>query len=201
MVATPEPLSSRLLSVRDVLAFTFDFEVLEAPVSSEAYSTPSPWVPAFVVLGADATVVGQDAMGGVYVHCEHVQQGTRVCLHVDTQGCVVRLGRNLDDALALVVALPYWHELFAQCRSGELLEMRELATELELRVCEDLPALPEAREYLRTFLGLPTIPDPVSKLQELNSGELEDVTVLSPHGWRYESPRSFIAATGAGNHP
>ena len=70
MLQVPEPLFSRLLEVREVLMFSFDFELLEQPVDAQAYTTPSPWLPAFTVPGAHAVVVGRDAMGGLYVLCE-----------------------------------------------------------------------------------------------------------------------------------
>ena len=80
-------------------------------------------------------------------------------------------------------------------------EMRAMAVELERRVAEDLPALPDAREYLRRFLALPVLDDPVLRLHELSSAEMQGVTLLSPHGWRYESPMSVVARAEARNHP
>ena len=66
--------------------------------------------------------------------------------------------------------------------------MRELALRLEREACEDLPALPAARQELQVFLKLPKLADPVLRLHELAVQEALPVSVLSPHGWRYESP-------------
>jgi hypothetical protein len=186
MSALPEPFWSRLLEVRDVLAFTFDFEVFERALGSEAYATPSPWLPAFIVPGALVSVVGREGTGGVYAWCERGQE--RCCLHIDARGNVVCIGHELEQAVALLVALPYWPELLAQCPSGELCALRELAPRLEQEACEDLPALPAARQELQAFLQLPELPDPILRLYELAVQQAPVVTVWSPHGWRYESP-------------
>jgi hypothetical protein len=187
MVHVPELLLSRLLEVREVLMFSFDLEVLEQPLEAEAYATPSPWLPAFTVPGARAAVVGRDAMGGLYVACEFSSSRSPCFLHLDTCGQVVLLGESLQEAVAILVALPYWRELIAQCPSGSFDAMRAQAVQLEREVLEDLPALPASRGYLFEFLALPALPNPLARLCELNDAK-NAVTVMSPHGWRYESP-------------
>ena len=186
MPALPEPFWSRLLEVWDVLAFTFDFEVFESALGSEAYATPSPWLPAFVVPGASVSVVGREGTGGVYVCCERGQK--LCCLHIDPRGNAVCIGDDVQQAVALLVALPYWPELLEQCPSGELSALREIAQRLEQEACEDLPALPAARQELQAFLELPALGDPVLRLHQLAVEQAPPVTVWSPHGWRYESP-------------
>src|SRR5688572_19057295 len=153
MRALPEPFWSRVLEVRDVLAFSFDFEPFECAVGSEAYATPAPWLPAFVVPSATVDVIGRDATGGAYAYCEQGQHS--YCLHIDTRGHAVPLGENVQQALTLVLALPYWLELLSQCPSGELSALRQLAPRLEREACEDLPDLAAARLELLTFLQLP----------------------------------------------
>jgi hypothetical protein len=192
MPALPESFWSRVLEVRDVLAFTFDFEVFERALGSEAYATPSPWLPAFVVPGASVSVVGREGTGGVYVCCEDGQK--RCCLHIDTRGNAVCIGDDVQQAVALLVALPYWPELLAHCPSGELSALREIALRLEQEACEDVPALPAARQELQAFLALPELADPVLRLHELAVEQPPAVTVWSPHGWRYESPIQGVDA-------
>ena len=181
-----EPFWSRVREVWDVLAFTFDFDVFEQALGAEAYATPAPWVPAFVVPSASVSVVGRDGTGGLYVSCERGQQ--RCCLHLDTQGNAVCIGEDWPQAVALLVALPYWPELLAHCPSGELSGLRAAAQRLEREACEDLPALPAARQELRAFLALPGLADPVLRLKQLAVDQGVPVTVWSPHGWRYTSP-------------
>jgi hypothetical protein len=186
MPAPEEPFWTRVLEVRDVLAFSFDFDVFEHALGSEAYATPAPWLPAFVVPAATVSVVARDGTGGAYVCCERGQK--RCCLHVDTRGHAVSLGDDVRQALALLIALPYWPELLAQCQSGELSSMRELAPRLEQEACDDLYDLPDARLDLTSFLELPPLADPVLRLHQLAVEQTLPVTVWSPHGWRYESP-------------
>lgn len=190
MPALREPFRGRLFEVWDVLAFTFDLELFERALGSEAYATPAPWLPAFVVPDATVSVIGRDGTGGVYVYCERGAESC--CLHIDTRGNVVCLGADVQQAVALVVALPYWPELLAQCPSGDLAALRELAPNLEQQACEDLPALPEARLDLQGFLELERFDDPVLRLHELAVERLPPVTVWSPHGWRYESPARVV---------
>jgi hypothetical protein len=186
MPTSKEPFWSRLLELWDVLAYTFDFELFEHALGSDAYANPAPWLPSFVVPGATVSVVGRDGIGGVYVCCERGQ--TRCCLHIDTRGHAVWLGDDLQQALVLVVALPYWPELLEQCPSAELSALRECAQRLEREACDDLPALPAARRELREFLEMPDLPDPVRRLHQLAIEQSPPLSVWSPHGWRYESP-------------
>jgi hypothetical protein len=186
MPALRQPFWSRVLEVQDVLAFTFDFEVFERALGSEAYADPAPWRPAFLIPGATVTVVAKDATGGVYVYCERGQ--TQCCLHIAARGYAVCLGDDVEHALALLVALPHWQEVLAQCPSGELSALREVALRLEQEACEDLPALPAARQDLQSFLQLPVLADPVLALHERAVQQSLPLIVQSPHGWRYESP-------------
>ncbi|MEO8183923.1 MAG: hypothetical protein ABI895_34300 [Deltaproteobacteria bacterium] len=186
MPAARQPFWSRVLEVQDVLAFSFDFEAFERPLGSEAYAVPAPWRPAFVVPAATVSVLGKDATGGVYAYCERGQ--TSCCLHIAVRGHAVCVGGDVEHALALLVALPHWQEVLAQCPSGDLSALREVALRLEQEACEDLPALPAARHELQSCLGLPELADPVLHLHELAVQRPLPLTVQSPHGWRYDSP-------------
>lgn len=190
-----EPFWNRVLEVSDVLVYSFDFEVIERPLGVDAYATAAPWLPAFVVPGATVSVIARNGMGAVYAWCE--SEATQCCLHIDPRGTVVRVGDDLQQLIALVVALPYWPELLAQYpellsqrsspgAAGELSALREVARRLEQEMCEEFPQLPAARQELQSFLQLTPIADPIARLYELAFRE-PPVTVWSPHGWRYES--------------
>jgi len=182
----------RVVEVSDVLVYTFDLEVFERPLGAEAYATEAPWLPAFVVPQARVSVVARNLMGSVYVWCEDEQ--TTCCLYIDPRGTVVYLGDDLREVVALIIALPYWPEVLAQCAGGELSSMREVARRLEVEACDEVYALPAARQEQQEFLELPVLADPVRRLHELALQE-PPVTVSSPHGWRYQSPiRGYAAA-------
>jgi hypothetical protein len=186
MPSLPQPFWRRVLEVRDVLAFSFDFDLFEQPLGADAYATPAPWLPAVVVPDAIVSFVARDATGGVYVCCERGRE--RCYLHVDTRGHAVYLGVDVQEVLALIVELPYWPELLAQCPSGELAALREHVPGLEEEAREDLYQLPAARQELKEFLELPALDDPVLRLYELAVLTPAPVALYSPHGWRYESP-------------
>lgn len=196
MEALPGQLWNRVLEVWDVLAFSFDFEPFERALGPEAYATPAPWFPAFVVPDATVAVVGRDGSGGAYVCCERGNE--QCCLHINPRGHAVSLGEDVQQALALLVALPYWPELLQQCPSGELACLRARARVLEAQACEDLHELPAARQELQAFLELPELSDPVGHLHAVAVARPLPLTVWSPHGWCYESPvRALPSSTHA----
>lgn len=184
-VTLDEAFHRRLLGVRDVLAYSFDFEVLAVPLDASGFASPSPWLPAFVVSEADCLVVARDALGGVFVLCQF-GVGEQCCLHVDTQGHSVVVGKTLNEAVSLVLELPYWRELLTES-AGELDQMRQAALRLEADVAEEFPAIPAAREDLKATLGLTPLADPVHYLYELAIATAAPVAVVSPHGWQYQS--------------
>ena len=130
-------------------------------------------------------------LGEAPLWCEREQ--ARCCLYIDPRGTVVYLGDDLREVLALVIALPYWPEVLSQCAGGELSSMREVARRLELEACDEVYALPAARQEQQDFLELPRLQDPVLRLHELALQE-PPVIVSSPHGWRYQSPIPGYAA-------
>jgi len=187
MGLSPEEFWNRVLEVRDVLVYTFDVEVLDRPLRFEEYARESPGLPAFEVAGARLTVVARSGLGAVYARWEAEQEAG--FLYIDARGVVTRLDHELRDVLALVVALPYWPELVELGAAAALPALRQQAERLEREVCDDLYALPAAREELLSFLELPVVADPVRHLHEL-AAQPPPVRVQSTHAWLFESPGS-----------
>ena len=185
MVALDEPLYQRLLEVREVLMYSFDFEVLAEPLDPETFGSPSRWLPAFRVVDADWVAIGRDAMGGVFVLCE-LAKGRQCCLHVDTQGHAVVVGRTLHEAVTLIVLLPYWRELLT-ASAGDLTTMHRVAAAQEQEIALDFPQIPAARADLVTSVQLERVVDPVARLHEVAVRVPPPVAVMSPHGWQYQS--------------
>lgn len=187
MSLSPEELWNRVLEVRSVLSYTFDLEVLDHPLSLEDYAHETPGVPAFVVPDASVAVVARSGLEAVYARWEAGPEAG--FLYIDARGTVVRLEREFREVLALVVTLPYWPELVALGVAADLAALREQAERLEGEVCDDLYALPAARQELLSFLELPVLADPVRHLYEL-AAQAPPVVVQSTHGWLFESPGS-----------
>ena len=185
MVDLDESLHSRLLEVREVLMYSFDFEVLVEPLPPEVFGSPSRWLPAFSVVDADWIAVARDAIGGVFVVCER-EGGRQCCLHVDTQGHAVVVGKTLAEAVTLVILLPYWRELLTDS-AGDLTTMQRVAEEQEQTIALDFPAIPAARADLLTTLRLERWTNPVARLYDLAVRSPAPVSVMSPHGWQYQS--------------
>lgn len=185
MVALDESLHQRLLEAREVLMYSFDFEVLAEPLDPEAFVSPSRWLPAFQVVDADWVGIGRDAMGGVFALCE-LAEGRQCCLHVDTQGHAVVVGRTLHEAVTLIVLLPYWRELL-MASAGDLMTMHRVAAEQEQEIVLDFPQIPAARADLVTSVRLERLVDPVDRLHEVAVRVPPPVSVMSPHGWQYQS--------------
>jgi hypothetical protein len=178
-------LHQRLIEVRDVLMYSFDLEVLVEPLAPELYRLPSPWLPAFDVVGAEYSIVGRDATGGVYIICEDTQ-GRPLCHHIDTQGHAVLLGNDFAQMVSLILELPYFREVLMQARELTTAAFKSAAGSLELEILDELPALAAAREDLLATLSLPRLDDAVEYLHRWTT-EPSPIRIVSPHGWEYES--------------
>lgn len=191
MAGADDDLRRALIEQSDVLMYTFDFEPLSAPALPEHVS----------VLDVDVQMFACDATGGVYLEClgspgsrahwtrEAKHAGSaraRHVIHVDARGYAHVLAEDVLEAVALIVALPYWREVLAESQGGELAALRAAAARLEHEVCDDIAALPDAREYLRRELRLPAI-DPVAQLYRLGVSEPPQLTVLGADGARLSS--------------
>jgi len=165
--------------------YSFDFEVLAEPLAPETFGSPSRWLPAFRVVDADWIAIGRDAMGGVFVLCE-LALARQCCLHVDTQGHAVVMGRTLREAVTLIVLLPYWRELLT-ASAGDLTTMHRVAAAQEEEIALEFPQIPAARADLLTSVQLDRVIDPVARLHELAVRAPSPVTVMSPHGWQFQS--------------
>src|SRR5690606_29209059 len=153
----------------DVLMYAFDLEPLAASALPEHIR----------VLDVDARVFACDATGGVYLEC---QNSPKRVIHVDARGYAHVLAESMHEALALIVALPYWREILTEPWGQELSAMRETAARLESEVCDDIPTLPAAREYLRRELRLPPVDDPVAALRRSAVSEPPNITIVGADG-------------------
>lgn len=185
MVALDESLHQRLLEARDILAYSFDFEVLAEPLAPDTFRSPARWLPAFCVVDADWVAIARDAIGGVFVLCEQTQ-GHQCCLHIDTQGHAVVVGRTLREAVTLIVLLPYWRELLTES-AGDLTTMHRVAAVQEEEIAIEFPQIPAARADLLSSVDLDRVVDPVARLHEVAVRVPAPVSVMSPHGWQYQS--------------
>lgn len=157
--------ASRL--VCDLLGGPFEFIVCDG--------TDDPvW---FTVEGCDLQAVAEDGAGGVYV----LVGPQRHVLHVSSQGRAAVIARNLGEALALVVACPFWRDLI-RFSAGDLDMMRRLADNLAQAALEECRELDNYRDFLRRELGLSDPADPVGQLYHCVTTLGSQLTVRAADG-------------------
>jgi hypothetical protein len=158
--------------VRDLLAGPFEFIVCDG--------TGDPvW---FTVAGSEVEPVAEDGGGGVYV----LAGPERHVLHVSADGRAAVIAKDLDDAVALVVACPYWRDLI-KFSGGDLARMRHIAGPLEEAVLEEYDRLDGHRAYLRSTLGLPEPADFLGELHRCATVLGSRLEVFAPDGHRLPS--------------
>jgi hypothetical protein len=137
----------------------------------------------FTVEGCDLQAVAEDGAGGVYV----LVGPQRHVLHVSSQKRAAVIARCLREALALVVACPYWRDLI-RITAGNRDMMRCLAPHLERMALEECPDLDQYRNFLRSELCLASLPDPIGQLHRSVTALGWRFTVRAPDGHRLLLP-------------
>jgi hypothetical protein len=102
---------------------------------------------------------GRDSTGGAFVELP----GSLRVLYVSSEGQAGIIAANLAEFITMIVACPYWHDVLKFSGKGSLHEMRRAATALEATMDDD-DDLDEARDYLKSQLGLVEPADPVGAL-------------------------------------
>lgn len=154
MTAQALPLD-RLWPIRDVLTFSFDLELRSQPAS-------------LCELGLSenhGTVFADDATAGLYA--TWIAGSDVYAVNIDSWGALRPLGSGALEAIAMVVALPYWREL-VQLPRGSLDEWRTAAQRLEREVLEDITELCAARDGIADLVPWRELHDPLAQLYELN---------------------------------
>ncbi|WP_350225369.1 hypothetical protein [Vibrio parahaemolyticus] len=162
--------------IADALGELFDFELCRT-------NDDDSWIkltPSF-----QFTVLAGQASGGVFLSYGSLELEKRPILFVSSEGQAGKIANNLPELLALLMAIPYWFDLLKFSGNGDLSEMRQTASFVELEHYEDYPELPETRNLIQSQLKIPTIEDPIATLHAcVNS---TDCTVITDDGWKYET--------------
>ena len=158
------------------LSWPFDFEIDRADNDSD-WITLDPAQP-FVVVAGEGT-------GGVFLAYGEGDVVSLPILHATSEGQAGRVGSNLTEFLAILMAAPYWRDLLKFSGGGNLTEMRKTAVFMELEYAEDYPDLPAARDRVMSVLPIPQIDDPIKSLHD--AVQSTDCTLIAEDGWRYES--------------
>jgi hypothetical protein len=151
-------------SLRPLLERNFDFSPRPAQAKSSLFH-----------LADDASfeLIGSDASGGEFVLCASGQLPRRPLLFVSSEGQAGVIGRNLEEGLSTIIAIPFWMDCLKFSGGGQLVEMRRVIPLSEAEMLEDSPRFDSSRQVLKTRLELQPLIDPVQTLHKA-------VTELSP---------------------
>jgi hypothetical protein len=106
----------------------------------------------------DVRQIGSDGSGGAFVLLP-----TGNVLYASSEGRAGTIARNFEEFVRLIAACPYWLDVLKFSAGGDIDEMRRAADALEA-VLDDEDDVNEARDLVRTRLGLPEADDPVGAL-------------------------------------
>ena len=111
------------------------------------------------------SAVAGDSSGGVFLAYGDGEIERRPVLYVSSEGQAGRIASNLAELLAVMMAIPGWHDLLKFSGGGNLEEMRRTAGLLE-RDGPDDEAVPAATQRIVAAFSLPAIADPVRLLHD-----------------------------------
>jgi hypothetical protein len=159
-------------AAQEGLFWAFDFRV-------EAH--PNQWG-GFSVDGYDRLeLIGQDGSGGQFL----LLPGGHWVLYISSEGAAGIIAADLDAFLALIVACPYWRDLLRYSGDGKLDEMRRAAPVLESVTLEEEDGIEDARDAIKSELGIADPADPVGALHAAVS--TSQIAVRAQDGTPYAS--------------
>jgi len=136
--------------VTERLSWTFDFRLETEPRAPY-------W---FTVDGvSELQHLGRDSSGG-----EFVRLPDSTVLYASSEGEVGIIAADFNAFIQLIVTHPYWRDILKFSGGGELAEMRRAAIALEAVALVDEDDLEEAREFVKSQLGLNEPADAVGAL-------------------------------------
>src|ERR1700754_3691857 len=119
--------------------------------------------------------IGGEGAGGLFARLPDGR-----ILYVSSEGEAGTIAADLDAFLQLVMTHPYWKDLLHFSGNGKLAEMRRAAIALEAMTLAEQDDIEEARDFVRSELGLTEPEDSVGALHEAVS--TSNVVVYTRHG-------------------
>lgn len=163
--------------VIDILDWPFDFVVCNSYLLSKDWP---------IVLSEELIVVAEDATGAAYTVFQNLDPDVSPVIFLTSEGQAGKVAENLNEFLAVMVALPYWRDLLKFSAGGQLEEMRKAIPFLDKEVLEEEPEIQTKIDVVTRALCLPEIDDPVQTLfNSVKSGMAIDIA--SDDGFSYES--------------
>lgn len=131
------------------------------------------------------TVIAEDGMGGLFLAYGSGAVESLPVLHGTSEGQCGRVASNLDEWLAILLAVPYWRDLLKFSGGGQLELMRKTAIFMERDSKEELPDLPEARSRILDQLPIRRLDDPIKVLHD--NVQTTDCVLVAKDGYQCRS--------------
>lgn len=118
--------------------------------------------------------------------CSDVDLAKRPVLFVSSEGQAGIIGRDLEQFLSIIIAMPCWMDCLKFSGGGQLAEMRRAFPLCESDLSMEKRSVESSRRALMTRLQIQSPPDPILALHE-------NVREMSPRffayakdGWQFE---------------
>jgi hypothetical protein len=108
-------------------------------------------------------------------------------LYVCHEGQAGVIAANLDEAVRLLIAAPYWRDLLKFSGGGELAHMLHAQSLLETDLQEEEPEINSVREELERLLNVQRLEDPILTIHRNVSRSEAAVKVTNGEGEPFES--------------
>jgi hypothetical protein len=149
MSLEPDPLDAHPDVVQQ-LSWTFDF-VAARPSHDRTCFT--------IANSIEFRLIGRDGAGGQFA-----QLADQRILYASSEGQAGIIAANFEEFIKLIVAHPYWRDILKYSAGGKLDEMRRAVIALEAYALDEEEDLVEARELVKSELGLDEPDDAVGAL-------------------------------------
>ena len=148
--------------LRESLAWPYDFELVEPCVDLSQFQITS---------DVPLVVLAQDGTGGLFALCGTDDLENAPVVHITSEGQAGLISKNFNQAVSLIVSLPYWRDLLKFSGGGKLKEMRRALTLSEDDLVEDQPEVLGLRKKIEKDLELVSFDDPVEYLHSVAHSE------------------------------
>lgn len=111
-------------------------------------------------------VFGRDASGGRFLHLPAPPEPQAV-LYVSSKGEAGAIAETVEEALAMMAALPYWRDCLKFSRGGELAAMYAAAEQFEEALRTEEPKIARLRQDILIGLRRPSSAAPLERLHEM----------------------------------
>ncbi|MCM0673864.1 hypothetical protein NCC78_03970 [Micromonospora phytophila] len=132
--------------------------------------------------------IAGDFTGGTFFLCGE-RRSTRPVLYASSEGQAGLIGRNLGEALEVMVGLPSWQDCVKFSGGGDLMIMQSAAEHLQRDELRDQPGIGAQRIELASALSLDlaTVPVLLARLRDAVASTTPDFILTVEPDEEYES--------------